>query len=242
VAVSDQVAEYARQHGSTAANIQIVPNGVRLERFAFPSAATKRAATTFSIGFVGSLRPWHAVDDLISAFAQMKSAEPFCPLRLRIVGQGPQRESLEAQVASLSAAARTAIDFSGAIGYDDIPREIAEFDVAAAPYANEQACYFSPLKLFEYMAAELPVVAARTGQLAEIIRHRENGLLYAPGDIDALVAALWELYDAPALRVRLGQAARRDVARHHTWHRRVDQILEAALAGQRVSSTTTTAS
>ena len=80
------------------------------------------------------------------------------------------------------------------------------------------------------------MVAANSGQLSEIIRHGENGLLYTPGDIDALAAALCELHDDEAQSDRLAQAARRDVEQRHTWHQRVDQILELAGLGHAVAT------
>ena len=83
------------------------------------------------------------------------------------------------------------------------------------------------------MAAGLSVVASRVGQLAQLIRHEENGLLYPPGDAVALAAALERLRREPALRQRLGRAARALVLRQHTWAavaRRIVQFAERASA------------
>ena len=70
------------------------------------------------------------------------------------------------------------------------------FDIALAPYpATEHDFYFSPLKLFEYMACGLPVAAARLGQIAEVVRDGETGLLDPAGDVEALTAVCDRLLD-----------------------------------------------
>jgi len=78
------------------------------------------------------------------------------------------------------------------------------------------------------MAAGLPVVASRLGQLRELIEDGVNGLLCPPGDAMALVGALYQLYCKPEWSVRLGQAARATVLRAHTWDAVVQRILHLA--------------
>ena len=237
VAVSAAVADYVAGFGVDRSRIEIVPNGVRIERFEPLLQFENKDPGSFTIGFLGTLRPWHGVSDLIEAFGRMQTKKPLARLSLRIVGDGPQRQALQRQVSIFPTEVRSAIEFVGTVAYEHVPRELAKMDVAVAPYAADQDCYFSPIKLFEYMAAGLPVVAARTGQLTEIIRHGENGLLYNPGDIDALAVALCELHDDVAQRDRLAQAARRDVEQRHTWHQRVDQILNFTTVSQRRTET-----
>jgi glycosyltransferase involved in cell wall biosynthesis len=103
-------------------------------------------------------------------------------------------------------------------------------DVAVAPYPNLTRFYFSPLKVYEYMAAGLPVVASRLGQLEGLIRHGINGLLCPPGDAAALADTLAGLRADPGLRRRLGETARATVLRQHTWEAAVGHILCLAKA------------
>jgi glycosyltransferase involved in cell wall biosynthesis len=101
-------------------------------------------------------------------------------------------------------------------------------DAAVAPYAPTESFYFSPLKVFEYMAAGLPVAASRIGQIGEVIRDGVNGLLLPPGDPEALAAALERLCRDRALRMRLGQAARATALKEHTWDAVAGKILRLA--------------
>jgi glycosyltransferase involved in cell wall biosynthesis len=101
-------------------------------------------------------------------------------------------------------------------------------DAAVAPYPMLPTFYFSPLKIFEYMAAGLPVVASRIGQIPEVIRDGTHGLLCPPGDAAAVAAALCRLKEDPDLGARLGRAARAHVVQHYTWNQVASRILHLA--------------
>jgi glycosyltransferase involved in cell wall biosynthesis len=119
------------------------------------------------------------------------------------------------------------VHFAGAVPHEEIPEWIGRFDVALAPYSRpEHPFYFSPLKLFEYMACGVPTVAARLGQIEEIVRHGETGLLYPPGELDELAAACDGLLSDLALRKRLGQAATEEVHRCYTWDHNAERIVK----------------
>lgn len=236
--VSADIVDYAYAHSANPGCVHVVPNGVRTERFASRSLRTVPTARPFTIGFVGSLRPWHAVGDLVAAFANLFSRERELNIALRIIGDGPQRELLDEQVARLPNFIQESIHFAGTVDYESIPKELAAIDVAVAPYSRDHGGYCSPLKLFEYMAAGLPVVAAGTAPVQQIIRDGENGSLYAPGDVSGLTNMLRRFHKNPRLSGRLGQNARNDVEQHHTWRQRVSQILEYANAPDIINRTT----
>jgi glycosyltransferase involved in cell wall biosynthesis len=108
---------------------------------------------------------------------------------------------------------------------------VAPFDVSAhAPLAL--AFYWSPLKVFEYMAAGLPVVAPAIDRLRTIVRDRQEGLLYDAGDPAGLADALETLAD-PARRAQLGAAARARVVEHYSWAAhcaKLDAVMRATVA------------
>lgn len=225
LAVSGDVAAYLESYPATWGRVQVVPNGVNPRRFR-PGLAPAWPGNQdeFTVGFVGSLKPWHGLETLVEAFAALHAAEP--NVRLLIVGDGPQRASLEADLAVRGLLAAT--HFSGAVDPGQVPAWLASMDVAVAPYPDIPRFYFSPLKVFEYMAAGVPVVASRIGQLAQVIEDGVTGLLCPPGDPEALAAALGRLRAGPELRHRLGRAARATVLRHHTWDAVAGRILKMA--------------
>ncbi len=223
--VSSEVAGYLGRFSGAQRKCHVTPNGVDPARFAPPQPNPDH----FTVGFVGTLKPWHGVEILLKAFALL--ADELSSARLIIVGAGPEGERLEAQVVSLGLSDR--VRFTGAVVPHEIPSLLAQLDVAVAPYPDLPGFYFSPLKVYEYMAAELPVVASRIGQLGDLIYEGENGLLCPPGDVSALAVALRRLSHDPALRARLGRAGKATVLRGHTWDAVAARILGLA-AGELV--------
>jgi glycosyltransferase involved in cell wall biosynthesis len=133
------------------------------------------------------------------------------------IGDGPEREATERGAAGLPA-----ILFTGAIAHAELPRYLAAADIGVAPFDAARHAplqlgfYWSPLKIFEYMACGLPVVAPRLSRLTRLIAHDVEGLLYDPEDVRGLEGALVSLAD-PSRRDRLGAAARSRVVRDFSW-------------------------
>ena len=118
--------------------------------------------------------------------------------------------------------------FTGAVTPEEIPGWLASMHVAVAPYPALDNFYFSPLKLFEYLAAGLPTVASRIGQVTELLREGETGLLVTPGDATSLCSTLARLRADASLRAQLGANGRAYVERHHTWDAAVARLLKLA--------------
>ncbi len=222
VAVSDQVANYLDTYSETCGRIHTISNGVNPARFQWPPAP--RSGGDFTIGFVGTLKPWHGLDGLLEAFVLLHRSHSRA--RLLIVGDGPKRDDLEETLKSHGLA--DFAHFTGAVAPDRVPALLAAMDVAVAPYPHSPDFYFSPLKVLEYMAAGLPVIASRIGQLTSLIQHGRNGILCPPGQPAALAEALEQLMTNPALRQILGNEARRTVVQCHSWHSVTQRILKLA--------------
>ena len=226
IAVSQEVALYLDQFVEASGRVEVVANGVDADEFK-PRPGNVRAEG-FTVGFVGSLKPWHGLPDLIEAFSRLKqlAADP----RLLIVGDGPERNRLEEDLAARGLV--EAVQLTGAVAHSEVPALLASMDAAVAPYPKLDNFYFSPLKVFEYMSAGLPIVASRTGQVAQLIEDGVTGLLYQPGDVGAMSEALMRLRSDPQLRVDLGRAARATILRGHTWKTIVERILEISRRNQ----------
>jgi glycosyltransferase involved in cell wall biosynthesis len=141
-----------------------------------------------------------------------------CPTaRLLVIGKGERRE--EEQLASLAARAglAEALDYRGWAEPDDIPRYLAAADLALYPIAdtllNRAKC---PVKLLELMAAGLPVVAGRVGQVAEYL-DGGAGVLVPPGQAGAMARAALDLLGDEPRRAALGQLARERALAQFSW-------------------------
>ncbi len=225
VAVSDAVAEYVSRRVEEKRRVYVVANGVNPARFLRNQKPSLPSAPgTFTVGFVGTLKPWHGLEYLIEAFAWVYGRNE--KTRLLIVGDGPERERIEDDLRAKSLL--DAVHFTGLVQPSEIPGLLASMDVAVAPYPASSDFYFSPLKVYEYMAAGLPVAASRIGQLENVIEDKINGLLVPAGDADALADALEELRTNRELRIGLGRAARASVVEKHTWDAVVRRVFEIA--------------
>jgi glycosyltransferase involved in cell wall biosynthesis len=227
VCVSEEVAAYVRGLVREPEKVHVVPNGVSPERFGkLPPPALPPNDGTFVLGFVGTLKPWHGLSVLAEAFAQLCAQHGAC--RLLIVGDGPERQPLERDLAARGL--RDAVHFTGAVAPETVPAWLASMHVGVAPYPAMEQFYFSPLKIYEYLAAGLPVVASRIGQCAQVLRHGENSLLVPPGDAEALGAALERLRADAPLRASLGANGRAQALKQHTWDAVVKRVLDLASA------------
>lgn len=226
VAVSRGVADYLIGFGADAPKVHVVANGVNMDRFPADLRPSCPAPPgTMTVGFVGTLKPWHGLPDLVEAFDRLYRRGS--NVRLLVVGDGPERAALETDLAARGLSAATHL--TGAVDPDAVPGFLASMNVAVAPYPDRPDFYFSPLKLFEYMAAGRAIVASRIGQVADIIDAGVTGLLHTPGDPAALAEDLELLRCASGLRWGLGRAARAAARRRHTWEAVARRILRLAV-------------
>ena len=239
IAVSQEIAAYLEQYPVRHGRVHVLANGVDPDRFpADLQPSCPGPPGVFTVGFVGTLKPWHGLPTLVEAFALLHRRAP--STRLLIVGDGPERPRLESELCARGL--REVTHFTGAVVPREVPGLLASMDVGVAPYPMLARFYFSPLKVYEYMAAGLPIVASRVGQLIQILQDEVNGLLCPPGDAAAVAEALARLHAEPELRRQLGQAARASVVRDHTWEQAARRIFDLAgirsrqaAGGQRLS-------
>jgi glycosyltransferase involved in cell wall biosynthesis len=145
---------------------------------------------------------------------------------LMIMGTGSIE--IENSLRSLAAKSRSRqIIFTDAIPYGEMPAHLSACDILVSPSGPtfEDKHHGSPTKLFEYMAVGRAVVASLIGQLCQVIDDGQNGLLYEPDSMKDLERVLRVLVGDRALRERLGQSARSDVEKNHSWDKNVQRIL-----------------
>jgi len=166
--------------------------------------------------FAGAFRSWHGAILLARAIRTLRDRGR-TDISGLFIGDGPELSAVRAEAAGLDH-----VVFAGAIPHERMPAALATAHIGVAPFDIEAhkplslGFYWSPLKLFEYMAAGLPVVAPAVARIPQLVGHQREGLLYDPAAAGALAAALEHLTDAP-LRERLGAAARARAVREYSW-------------------------
>jgi glycosyltransferase involved in cell wall biosynthesis len=235
IVVSDSLRKLAEKAGVAPDRLRVLPNAVdtRLFHTDLDGQAVRRRFGLdgrFVVGFVGSFKRWHGVDLLLAAFQDLHRVDPITHLLL--VGDGPLRPLMEDEVRK--AGLGDVVTFAGAVKHEAIPLHLAAMDVAVAPYPLLDDFYYSPLKVFEYMAAGRAVVASRAGQLAEVIVDGVSGLLFQPGDRAGLVDCIARLQQNEALRSALRRNAGALGAKY-TWKHNATRVIDwvAPLVGQK---------
>lgn len=212
ICVSEPVRQWVIDHTDTETAFTVA-NGVNVNRIHPQDTDPSKAPV---VVFVGTLKPWHGVPVLLEAAAQATR-----PWRLRIIGDGPERDNLEQKAAELG----IDVEFCGAIAPEDMPTYLAGASIGVAPYPENQE-YFSPLKVYEYMAAGLAVVASEIGQIPEVLRG--VGVLVPPSDTTALTQAIDALAHSPELAAHYGELARKRAVDKHSWSSVVDTMFQLA--------------
>lgn len=222
MAVSPAVARHALACGAPAGRISVVANGVDVARFGGIAGDAVRARHhldgSFVAGFCGSLKPWHGVIDVVDAL-------PLLPplVKLLIVGDGPERDRIASRCRKLAVDDRVVM--TGAVPESDVPAHLAAMDAGVAPYDEMDRFYFSPLKVLEYCAAGLPVVATDQGEMRDL---GDAALLVPPRRPAALAAAIALISGDPERRASMSRAARASAAAR-TWEHTARRIQELAV-------------
>lgn len=182
--------------------IVVIPNFVDTEQLRPPPSDRPDAAPPrpFTLCHASNFRPLKRIDDVIHTFARVQQAATQ-PVRLLLIGEGPERAPAEALVRRLGLDA--AVEF---VGFQATLGELfARSDVFLLPSQSESF----GLAALEAQSCGLPVVASQVGGLPEVITDGETGFLRPVGDVEGMAQAVLRLLSDPALLARMRQAARR---------------------------------
>ena len=227
VAVSTPLKEFlCTERGVRSQDVSVLPNGVNVENFNPRKDGTdvRRRYGIRSecqvLGFVGILRRWHGIDLLLSAFGKLARAGRNL-LHLLIVGDGPLEAELKSTATNLGIADR--VTFTGRVPHGEIQEHLAAMDIAVSPRAT---FYASPMKILEYMAMELPVVAPRMPNIVDIIKDDFDGVLFDPEDVDSMSCVIDRLLQDDAKCQQIGQQARQSVETRLNWENNARRVVD----------------
>lgn len=204
-------------------SILVCPNGVSAKRFgaAVDSSAAKLylgLAGRTVVGCAGQFVQWHGLTKFVRALAPIVRERG---LVLLFVGDGPVRS--EVLAAADAADIGGQVIFTGFVPHCEIPSYLAAFDIAVIPNSNVHG---SPMKLTEFMAMGLPVLAPDLPPIREIlVNDGELGCLFPRYDMDALGRKLAALLDDMENSFAIGRRARAFVLNHLTWQNHAENVL-----------------
>jgi glycosyltransferase involved in cell wall biosynthesis len=215
-----ELGEHVARVAGSADRVHLIPNGVDAARFApvaAPAAARDGASGTAAgaprstpaaapnrIVYVGRLEPEKNLATLLAAAARVGARRP---VRLELIGAGSLERALRAEATRLG----VATDFAGVIDHRHVPDRLRAAQAFVLPSFTEG----HPKVLIEAMAAGLPCVASSCPGNRALVADGETGLLFDPGEPEALAACLERVLGDPALAAALGRRARERVVREY---------------------------
>lgn len=222
--------------GIPAERIRVLEWGADTGRFTpgaqRPPPYARPAVATVAI-FAGAFRSWHGAIHLVEAIRILR-ARGEREIGAVFVGDGSELPRVRQAADGIDT-----IVFTGALPHERMPAALTAADIGVAPFDLSAHAplslgfYWSPLKLFEYMAAGLPVAAPAVGRIPSLIADGREGILYSgAAQAEALAGALTQLQDVE-LRRTLGAAARERAVRDYSWAahcRTLDEAIRQARA------------
>jgi glycosyltransferase involved in cell wall biosynthesis len=199
----------------------------RFHRGAIGPVSAPRAAGEVVAVFAGAFRAWHGAIHLVEAIRELR-ARGVRTVTAVLAGDGPELPRVREAARGLDG-----VTFTGAVAHDAMPGLLASADIGVAPFDVAAhaplsiAFYWSPLKVLEYLASGLPVVAPALDGLRRIVTDGREGLLYDAADAGALARTLESLLD-PGIRCRLGAGARARAVRDFSWSAHCRRLADAA--------------
>ncbi|HUN22168.1 MAG TPA: glycosyltransferase family 4 protein [Anaerolineales bacterium] len=218
------LAQEYQQLGVPAERIRVIPDAAEVSQFNQISQSAARQQLGIAPNeklamYVGQMYTWKGVDTLVHAAPLLKG------VNVCLVGGTPE-ELPRVQALAREVRAEN-VRFAGYVRPEQVPLWLAAADVLVLPNSGQAEIsrnHTSPLKLFEYMAAERAIVASDLPSLREILSHEETAYLVAPDSAADLAAGIQRLFDQPSLAHALASQAL-FAAQTHTWEKRAERIL-----------------
>lgn len=219
VSITEKLASHlVAEHPIDRSRILVAPDGVNLSPFTNISKAEARKklelpANKDIVMYTGHLYEGKGVETLVEAVKRVDT------LVYVVGGYDEDIERIKQDVGHPEN-----VIFTGFVDPSEIPIYQLASDVLVAPYTEDSRPWVSPLKLFEYMAAEKPILASDREVLQEVLTDSENAIIFEKGNTESLCAGLEGVLNDDTLAEILARQARKDVEQY-TWKTRAERIL-----------------
>ena len=199
--------------------LHTVPFGVDTEQF-IPVTRSSLGGAELVIGTVKTMEPHYGIEYLIRAFALLREQLPEQPLRLLIVGGGPQLGQLQQLATELGL--ETCCEFTGRVPYQQVIAYHQRLDICVVPSLRESF----GVAVLEASSCAKPVIASKVDGLPEVVEHQQTGFLVGAKDVQALAQRLNQLCQDNELRQQMGANGRAMVMRRYHWPEQVQQMIQ----------------
>jgi glycosyltransferase involved in cell wall biosynthesis len=222
-AVSNDIRKHIiRDFDVPPSKVRYLPFGIDTDLFAQDEDRKRHEEKTIEVFSNRGYFPVYDNETLIRGFAKACSEDP--RLHLTLKGEGPEEGQTRKVVTRLGLDDQ--ITFRKKTGYADVPRDYRHADIFITTSVSDG----TPVSILEAMASSLPCIATSVGGIPEWIEHNVTGLLLQPGSPEQVAEAILSLARDPALRKRLGTAARKMIVKNGQWNSLMAQVEKDYLA------------
>lgn len=181
--VTQVMAEYIQAVGVPVSRIMVIPNGVDTSIFTPKDSRNReeRFQNKIVVGFVGFCREWHKLDEVLTLLANESRDD----IKFLVIGDGPVIPKLKEQAETLGF--QNHFETTGLVKRQDMPYWLDQIDIAIQPAVTPWA---SPLKMIEYMAKGLAIVAPDSDNIKELLTHEFNGILFKNGHESLMIECI----------------------------------------------------
>lgn len=223
VAVTPLIERRIRELCPRVRESEVIRNGVDPERFDLIDRAGARRALGLDegpwVGFVGAFYRSRALDHLVRAMPEVRRSHPRA--RLLLVGDGPERASLEALAREVCPGA---VQFLGEVAPDRVPVAVAAVDACVFLCTLPRA--ETAVKVFEYMAGRRPVIASWTAGVGAWMEREGTGIGVEATSPTSIAQGIVRVLGRPEEAAAMGERGRSLVERHHTWREAACRIAD----------------
>ena len=221
--VTQVLADILVDNGVKPDKITVIHNGIDPDKFnSNMNSASARSELKLDgktvLGFTGFVREWHKLDDIIRLIATNKEKHN---LHLLVIGDG--LTSQESMNLAHALGVDDCVTFLGLVERDKVGYYTSAFDIALQPAVTN---YASPLKIFEYLAMGIPIIAPDQPNIREILTSKYDSILFNPDIKHSLEDAIMAMVDDPAICKKLGDNAKITLHdRQYYWSSNAEKVI-----------------